>query len=471
MSFVSGGFLLFLPLMVLGYWLCPARWRYLALLAGSLLFYMSWSIPLTLLLLGVTLLNWVSCLIVEKHKSKWLLGLLLTLIFLPLVVCKYAGFFAGSLHSLFGWPAIGTLDWIEQIVLPVGISFYTFQAVSCVLDVYRGEMQAERNPMRFTLFVSFFPQLVAGPIERGKDLLPQLDTPRRFDWADMRAGFRLLLTGFFRKICVADFLAVYADRVYGLAAPDGSAVALGTLCFAFQIYNDFAGYSEIAMGSARLLGIRLTRNFNEPYLARGIRDFWRRWHITLNNWFRSYVYWPLGGSRKGRCRMLLASTVVFLLSGLWHGANWTFVAWGALHAVYFWVEALLTDSSRREAPCGIQGGITAVVTFVAVCLSWVLFRAVDMGHAAALYRAMFSPWQVVQGVAQTGLDASALLQIAVMLPLMLLLGRCGYAEPSERQYCRDRDTAISAILVLIIALCWLSSLGSDAQNAFIYFRF
>lgn len=470
MSFVSGGFLLFLPLMVLGYWLCPARWRYLALLAGSLLFYMGWSVPLTFLLLGVTLLNWVSCLIVEKHKSKWLLGLLLTLIFLPLVACKYAGFFAGSLHSLLGWPGQEVRQVLSQIILPVGISFYTFQAVSCVLDVYRGEMRAERNPLRFTLFVSFFPQLVAGPIERGKDLLPQLKAPRQFEWADMRAGLRLLLMGFFRKLCVADFLAVYVERVYSLSSPDGSAVALGTLCFAFQIYNDFAGYSEIAMGSARLLGIRLTRNFNEPYLARGIRDFWRRWHITLNTWFRSYVYWPLGGSRKGRGRMLLASTVVFLLSGLWHGANWTFVAWGALHAVYFGLETLLMGS-RKEAPRGTRAGIAAGVTFVAVCLSWVLFRAVDMGHAFVLYRALFSPWQVAQGLAQTGLDAGTLLQIAVMLLMMLLLGRWGYAELSERQQSRDRDAAIKAILVLIIALCWLSTLGSDVQNAFIYFQF
>lgn len=469
MSFVSGGFLLFLPLMVLGYWLCPARWRYLALLAGSLLFYMGWSVPLTLLLLGVTLLNWVSCLIVEKHKSKWLLGGLLTLIFLPLVVCKYAGFFAGSLHSVLGWPGQAVRDVLEQIILPVGISFYTFQAASCVLDVYRGEMQAERNPMRFTLFVSFFPQLVAGPIERGKDLLPQLNAPRRFDWADMRAGFRLLLTGFFRKICVADFLAVYADRVYGLAAPDGSAVALGTLCFAFQIYNDFAGYSEIAMGSARMLGIRLTRNFNEPYLARGIRDFWRRWHITLNSWFRSYVYWPLGGSRKGRGRMLLASTVVFLLSGLWHGASWTFVAWGALHALYYGMETLLLG--RREAPSGWRAVVSVVITFTLVGLSWVLFRAVDMGHAAALYGALFSPWQVTQGLGQTGVDAAALQRIAVMLPLTFALGRWGHGMRPKRQCSRDRDIAISAILVLIIALCWLNGLGSDTQNVFIYFQF
>lgn len=469
MSFVSGGFLIFLPLMVLCYWICPAQWRYLALLAGSLLFYMGWSVPLTLLLLGVTLLNWVSCLIVEKHKSKWLLGSLLTLIFLPLAVSKYAGFFAGSLHSVLGWPGQEIRDALAQIVLPVGISFYTFQAVSCVLDVYRGEMPAERNPLRFMLFVSFFPQLVAGPIERGKDLLPQLNAPRRLKSTDMRAGVRLLLTGFFRKICVADFLAVYVDRVYGLSAPDGSAVALGTLCFAFQIYNDFAGYSEIAMGSARLLGVRLTRNFNEPYLARGIRDFWRRWHITLNTWFRSYVYWPLGGSRKGRGRMLLASTAVFLLSGLWHGANWTFVAWGALHAAYYVAETLLLG--RSVTLRGWRAAISVLLTFAAVSFSWVLFRAADMAHAAELYRALFAPWQAAQGLAQTGLNGMAALHIAAVLPASLLLSRWGHGAVSADPRVLDRDTAVSALLVLIIALCWLDGLGSNAQNAFIYFQF
>lgn len=470
MSFASGTFLLFLPLTVLAYWACPARFRYLLLLASSLLFYMGWSIPLTLLLLAVTLLNWLNCLIVEKHKSRWLLAGLLLLVFLPLAVCKYVGFFAGSLHSLLGWPGQGMLERIAQIVLPVGISFYTFQAVSSVLDVYRGDVPAEKNPLRFMLFVSFFPQLVAGPIERAGDLAPQLKELHTFNPEDIKAGIRLLLMGFFRKICVADVLAPWVDRIFDLPAPDGSVVALGTVLFAFQIYNDFAGYSEIAMGSARMMGIRLTRNFREPYLAVGIRDFWRRWHISLNNWFRAYVYLPLGGSRKGPMRRLLASTAVFLLSGLWHGANWTFVAWGALHAIYYGVETLLRGE-RRGMPAGPMKPFVVAATFVAVCLSWVLFRAVDMAHAVDLYRALFSPWNAACFAAQSGLDAMALIRLTALLPLTLLLGRWGYSAVSARQETHDRDMAISALLVLAIALCWLAGLGSEGQNAFIYFQF
>lgn len=469
MSFVSGGFFLFLPLTVLAYWLCPAKQRYLVLLAASLIFYMGWSIPLTGLLLAVTLLNWAGCLLVEKNKSRLLLAGLLVLIFSPLAVCKYAGFFAQPLHTWFGWPGNQVMDALGRIVLPAGISFYTFQAVSCVIDVYRGQMPAERNLLRFTLFVCFFPQLVAGPIERGRDLLPQLKTPRVFCRDDMRAGVRLLLVGFFRKICLADVLAVYVDRVYAGASPDGSAVAIGTFLFAFQIYNDFCGYSEIAMGSARLLGIRLTRNFREPYLAAGIRDFWRRWHITLGSWFRSYVYFPLGGSRRGKARQLLASGAVFLLSGLWHGAEWTFVAWGALHALYYTAETAVCGKKRRAE--GWRACLAVPVTFAAVLFSWVLFRADDMGHAVLLYKALFSPWDVLQGWEQCGLGIREILHAAMMLALLLPLGRWGHRAPEQSSALRDRDAAVGALLVLLIALCWLSGMGGEGQNAFIYFQF
>lgn len=469
MSFISGGFLLFLPIITAAYWLCPARWRYVPLLAGSVLFYMGWSVPLTLLLLAVTLVNWVSCLILQRHRSKLLLALLVALCFLPLVVCKYAGFLAETSFALMGWPGQESLNALSRIVLPVGISFYTFQAVACVVDVYRGDLHAEVNPLRFLLFVCFFPQLVAGPIERGGDLLPQLRHPRAFDPEDMRAGLRLLLTGFFRKVCVADCLAVYADNVYSLSDPDGLAVALGTVCFSFQIYNDFAGYSEIALGSARLLGIRLTRNFCKPYLARSLQEFWHRWHITLSRWFRTYVYVPLGGSRKGKARAIVASTAVFLLSGLWHGANWTFVAWGALHALFYNAEGLLIK--RKTAPRGMHAALSMSATFTLVCLSWVLFRAESMMHAVQLYGALFSPWEIHRGLTQTGLDASALLRIALLISLSMLVGRWGFASPAAQPRRQNRDIAIAALLTLLIALCWIAGLDNGIQNAFIYFQF
>ena len=467
MSFASGAFLLFLPLTVLLYWLCPAKWRYIVLLAASFGFYMGWSVPLTLILLGVTAVTWAGCLAVEKKKSRWVLAAVLCAAFAPLFICKYAGFLAFSLRSVSGWPGEGAADALQRIVLPVGISFYTFQAVSCVLDVRRGKMRAERNFFRFALFVSFFPQLVAGPIERAEDLMPQLRRERVFSSADFRAGLRLILTGFFRKICAADFLAPYVDAVFAHPAPDGSAAALGAVLFAFQIYFDFAGYSEIALGSARLMGIRLTPNFREPYLARGIRDFWRRWHITLNRWFRDYVYIPLGGGNKGAARRILASGAVFLLSGLWHGADWTFVLWGALHGAYYAAETLATRrGTKKKGRLGAAAQMA--LTFLSVCFAWILFRAESVKQAGDMYSALFSPWQWT-ALSESGMDLLALIRFFLLIPLTLLAGRWGYAASKEEG--EARDLAVAALLTLAIALSWLGNLQSGAVNAFIYFQF
>ena len=349
---------------------------------------------------------------------------------------------------------------LGRIVLPVGISFYTFQAVSCVIDVYRDQQKAERNFLRFALFVSFFPQLVAGPIEQAGDLLPQLTTPRTFDREDFRAGGRLLLCGFLRKICLADFLAPFVDGIFALEHPDGSTVLLGAVLFGFQIYNDFAGYSEIALGSARLLGIRLTRNFREPYLARGIRDFWQRWHITLNRWFRLYVYQPLGGKQ----RRALAVTAVFLLSGLWHGADWTFLLWGAFHALLYGLETVAAKRMKKPLPAALSIGLT----FFAVTLSWLLFRAANIQQAGQMVQALIAPWHPAQGWQQSGLTAAALLHLAVLPPVSFLTGRWAF---QEKQTSSNRDLTVTVLLLLLIAFCWLMNLRDGTPNAFIYFQF
>lgn len=470
MSFVSGAFLIFLPVTALICRIAPPRWRYILLLAASYAFYMSWSVPHALLLLGEMLLTWAACLLIERYRKRWLLVILLCASFAPLAVCKYAGFLTDTLNSLAGWPGQASLDAVARIALPVGISFYTFQAVSCVIDVYHGDIPAEKNPLRYALFVSFFPQLVAGPIERASDLMPQLVHPRTPTEEDVRIGLRLLLTGFFRKVCIADSLAPHVDAVYGMSSPNGGAVALATILFAFQIYNDFAGYSEIALGAARLVGVRLTRNFDEPYLAVSLRDFWRRWHITLNRWFTVYVYRPLGGNRRGKARQMVAISAVFLLSGLWHGADWTFVAWGAFHAVCYAVERF-ARAERTDAPRGVRRIAAVAVTFLLVCLSWVLFRASDMSQAMAFYRTLFSPWNAARTMGEIGLRAAELVRIAIMIGTGWLVGRWAYQPLVTSQRVVYRDTAVAALLVLAIALSWLGALSDGAQNAFIYFQF
>ena len=457
MSFASGTYLIFLPAVTAVYWLCPGKYRYILLLLASCLFYMGWSVPLTLLLLAVSLISWGACLLLERRKNPVLMGLLLAVIFLPLLLFKYARFFASGSSALFGWPGSGTLNALSRLVLPVGISFYTFQAVSCVIDVYRGGRSAERNFLKFALFVSFFPQLVAGPIERADDLMPQLTAVRAFQKADLRAGAKLLLCGFFRKICVADFIAPYVDRLFSLKTPDGFAALLGAVLFGVQIYNDFAGYSEIAMGSARLLGIRLTRNFREPYLAADLRDFWRRWHITLDRWFRSYVYIPLGG----RHRRFLASGAVFLLSGLWHGADWTYVCWGIYHGLLYGL-ATLMPQKRLPKWAG------TALTFTMVTLGWIFFRAADIAEAFSLYGSLFSPWHFSAVWREAGMSLPVLIHLAVVVGASFLTCRWAF---TDRDGSTDRDRALYVLLVLSIALCWLGDLQSGAANAFIYFQF
>lgn len=460
MSFVSGAFLMFLPVTAAAFWLCPAKQRWIVLLLASLIFCLGWDISCELLLLAEITAAWASCLIVEKHKDKRLFALLLIVLFLPLAGYKYSRFVVETAASIFDLKAADPV--LSTYALPVGISFYTFQAVSCVIDVYRGEEKAERNWFRFALFVSFFPQLVAGPIERAGTLLPQLKAERHFSYEELCAGMRLVLTGFFQKVCAADSLAPVVDRIFAQSAPDGSIAVLGAALFAFQIYSDFAGYAAIAMGCARMLGIRLTRNFRSPYLADGLRDFWRRWHITLNQWFQLYMYRPLGGSKHGLTRKLLASCAVFLLSGLWHGADWTFVCWGAFHAVCYAIE---TIAARRFR---LPKALSIVMTFAAVTLSWVLFRAESMAQAAVMYRAMFSPWQIRAAWLSLELTWPQVMLLIIIVAAAMRLERWAFAE---RLHADTWSMTVGVAVLLTVILCWLAHLGTSAQNAFIYFQF
>ena len=316
MSFNSMEFAIFLPTVFLFYWVLPHRFRWLLLLAASYLFYFWWDFGAGFLLMSTTLVSWLCARNIHQAGHPWARKLYLCLALAVCLGClgifKYAGFFA---------PLAG-LDLTLKILLPVGISFYTFQTVSYVLDVYRGTAAPEKHFGYYALFVSFFPQLVAGPIERSERLLPQLKQRRQFREVDFAAAGQLLLTGYFKKLVVADYLAPLVDQVY--AAPDVASapeILIATVLFGFQIYCDFSGYSDIARGAAKLLGIDLMENFRLPYSAASIRDFWRRWHISLTSWFTDYVYIPLGGSRKGLLCQIRNVLIVFLLSGLWHRSD------------------------------------------------------------------------------------------------------------------------------------------------------
>lgn len=396
MLFNSLQFAVFLLVVFLLYWLLrrSVRWQNLFVLAASYLFYGWWDWRFLLLIAFTSACSFFSGLWVRRHR--WCLWANVSVNLLILAVFKYYDFFVSSVAALF--PALGADRWLLHLVLPVGISFYTFQALSYTIDVRRGNIEPTRDAVAFFAYVAFFPQLVAGPIERATSLLPQFQQHRRFDSGLAVDGLRQMLWGFFKKLVVADGCALYVDHVY--TWPDafsGPTLLVAAVFFSFQIYADFSGYSDIAIGTAKLFGITLRRNFNVPYFSRDIAEFWRRWHISLTTWFRDYLYIPLGGSRVVPWRVAVNTLVVFLLSGLWHGANWTFVAWGAYHALLF-LPLILLHRNRRYRDTVAAGrllpmpadALRILFTFLLATLGWILFRAPSIGFAFHYLGRIFS---------------------------------------------------------------------------------
>lgn len=347
MLFNSLDFMIFLPIVLLVYFVIPDKIKHIWLLIVSYYFYMCWNAKYALLILFSTIITYFSGLIIEKIKrqswderkklkyKKIVVALSFVINLGILFYFKYINFTLDLISKVFKLINVSISMPAFDIILPVGISFYTFQALSYTMDVYRDDIYAEKNFLRYALFVSFFPQLVAGPIERSKNLLKQLAVPHRFDFELAREGLLLMLWGFFLKIVLSDRIAIFVDTVYGdYNTYAGWYLVIATILFAFQIYCDFSGYSIIAMGAAEILGINLMENFNAPYLSTSVSEFWRRWHISLTSWFKDYLYIPLGGSRKGKIRKYLNKMTVFLVSGLWHGASISFVVWGGLNGFY-----------------------------------------------------------------------------------------------------------------------------------------
>ncbi len=377
MLFNSLHFVFFFPIVVTIYFLIPPQRRWIVLLVASYYFYMSWRPIYAVLILFSTVVDYYCSQQMERQSTQRqkrpYLWLSLTANLGLLFIFKYLGFFADSIATLAGNPPAEPLI---SLILPVGISFYTFQTLSYTIDVYQGKTKAEPEFGRFALFVSFFPQLVAGPIERSQDLLPQLRKAQLFSFDALVSGGRLMLWGFFKKLVIADRLASAVNVVYNdLDGKAGTTLMLATLFFAIQIYCDFSGYSDIAIGTARILGINLNLNFRRPYLATNIRDFWSRWHISLTTWFRDYVYIPLGGNRTTQRRWLTNIAIIFVVSGLWHGANWTFVAWGVLHGTYYIVWILYRKWRPQPAQHIAWQVISRVLTLLFVVFAWIFFRA------------------------------------------------------------------------------------------------
>ncbi len=409
MLFNSLTFLLFLPIVFAAYWSLKGslRWQNILVVVASYVFYGWWDWRFLLLIAFTTACSYASGLLIagsdSRRQKKFWMWLNIAINLGILAIFKYFDFFAANFAALLNSVGI-TVDGITLgLVLPVGISFYTFQALSYSIDVYREKIKPTHDPVSFFAFISFFPQLVAGPIERAVNILPQFEHERTFDYAMAVSGLRLMLWGFFKKTVVADNLGPYVDSVFANYETAGSLTLIGAaLMFTIQIYCDFSGYSDIGIGTGRLFGIQLMRNFNLPYFSRSIGEFWRRWHISLTSWFRDYVYIPLGGSRVRSQKIARNTLVVFLVSGLWHGAAWTFVAWGAYHAVMF-IPGIIrgkkdmfknsTVAENRRWPSFYESLLMGR-TFLLVAIGWILFRSDSLSDAWTYICHMFTRWNV-----------------------------------------------------------------------------
>ena len=472
MLFNSIAFLLFFPIVCVLFFCVPAsqvRARNLLLLLASYYFYMNWQPAYALLLLTSTLVTYLAALGIARfpdrgRKKACLVGsLVLNLAILFLF--KYYNFLATNVEALLH--ATGTGIDIPEfgLLLPVGISFYTFQALGYSIDVYRGDTQAERHFPTYALFVSFFPQLVAGPIERSRNLLPQFKQQHRFDYESVMAGVRLMVWGYFVKLVLADRCGIYVDTIFNnIDKHNGGSYLLASLLFPFQIYGDFAGYSLIAIGVARVLGFRLMENFHRPYFACTVGEFWHRWHISLSTWFKNYVYIPLGGNRVGRLRNYFNLLVTFVVSGIWHGANWTFFLWGTLHGLLLCIEKALGIGKQRFT--GFRRFCHWAVTFALVCFAWILFRANPLHDAITVVSGIFC---------QAGLPDVSFAMFTDLCLAALAIGVVLLKEMAEEFHWNVQVAESPSWLVrhsyLVLLIACIILFGVLGGDQFIYFQF
>lgn len=476
MLFTSAEFLVFLPIVFALYWVLASRlkWQNALIVVASYVFYGWWDWRFLLLIAFTSLCSYLFGLLISKNMAEGksrrarqfnVLNIVINIAILALF--KYHNFFVESLIELF--PSIGAEKLLLNLILPVGISFYTFQALSYTIDVYKRKIEPTQDVVQFFAYVSFFPQLVAGPIERATQLLPQFGKIKQFDYAMAVDGIRQMLWGFFKKIVVADNCAVFVDNIWGdFAGQHGSTLVVAAFLFSIQIYCDFSGYSDIAIGCAKLFGIRLMRNFNVPYFSRDIAEFWRRWHVSLTTWFRDYIYIPLGGSRVSKLKVVRNTLVIFLVSGLWHGANWTFVAWGAYHAVLFLPLIILGKNRKytnvvaedRTLPTIKELGQMTVTFFLAM-IGWVLFRSVTIGQA----------WGFLQGIFSKTLFAVPNIPFKTMLFVVIML----VVEWLQRK--KEHGFVMEGVKSGVVRYaCYFAVLGvifvfGVFNESFIYFQF
>lgn len=484
MLFNSNAFYVFLPIVFTAYWIIPAKYRWGVLFISSYYFYMSWNVKYVTLILTTTIVSYGAALLMERTESRAKKKLCMTAALLIsfglLFFFKYFNFVSKSVTDLLQKLAIPVHETTLNLMLPVGISFYTFQTLSYVIDVYKGKVKACRHLGKYATFIAFFPQLVAGPIERTGNLLPQIEGEHTFHADKGIHGAKMIAWGFFKKIAIADTIAVYVDTVYNAAENFvGFPLLLATILFTFQIYCDFSGYSDIAVGTAELLDIDLMTNFKSPYFSASIREFWSRWHISLSTWFRDYVYIPLGGNRKGKWRTRWNLLITFLVSGLWHGANWTYVLWGGIHGLgqileREWNRIFHVDTRKKT-------WLRIGLTFLFVSITWIFFRANTISDAGYVLTHMLDGitnpaayledgYHAFQGAGM--IQASGVMTLCISLVCILILLLHDYLELTksvwERIGALKKPIRYAIYFLLLFAILYSRQLG---EYEFVYFQF
>ena len=496
MLFNSIHFLLFFPAVVLLYFLLPHKLRWIWLLVTSYFFYMSWNPKFALFLAASTIITYLSGLLIGRsagltdakksgfQRRLWVaLSVIANLAILILV--KYFDLAIYSMNRVFQLIGVSALSPSFDVILPVGISFYTLQALTYTIDVYRGDCAVEKNPAKYALFVSFFPLMISGPIERSKNLVAQIGERHSFSYENARNGLVRMAWGYFQKAVIADRIAVVVNQVfdnYELYA--GFYIAVAVILFAIQLYCDFSAYSDIAIGAAQIMGFRVMENFKQPYFARSIQDFWRRWHISLSSWFRDYLYIPLGGGRCSKLKKYRNVMITFLASGLWHGASWNFVFWGGLHGVFQITgdavrklkEKAYAKMKIKSEPFSFRLGQVAV-TFILVCFAWIFFRADSITAAFGTVKSLFSgfnPQIFFDGsLYELGLDHRETLIAAVAIVILFSIDRLRCKRDILRELSAQNAVFRWAVyFTLVISILIFGVYGSDyVQTQFIYFQF
>lgn len=480
MLFNSLQYLLFFPAVIMLFYALPHRFRWMMLLAASYYFYMCWKPEYIILIIVSTLIDYSVAIHIARSKRNSVRKTLLMLSIISnlgiLFGFKYFNFFSESTRVLLGhFNILADIPYFD-VLLPVGISFYTFQTLSYTIDVFRKKQEAEKHVGYFALYVSFFPQLVAGPIERPGNLLPQFRQPCSAKPGDFTEGLRLILFGFFKKVVIADRMAEMVNVVYN--NPNGHygfSVVAATVFFAFQIYGDFSGYTDIARGSARIMGYNLMVNFRLPYFSKNVKEFWQRWHISLSTWFRDYLYISMGGNRKGKNRQTFNTFIVFVVSGLWHGANWTFVIWGALHGLYVTAGSMLA-ASRKRANHFLRWKEHAVLrkmydigmTFILVNFAWIFFRANNTADAFTLIRNIFHSnghWFTASFVQTWNSCSVSLAMLALLILIQFLIRKSDFPQWTGKQPALIRYSLYMLLLWSVVLF------GNFGNHQFIYFQF